>query len=205
MGTMTSTTDFDQAARSFLDLVAEVRPEQWGDPALGSWDVRSLVGHTARAISTVETYLLAEPAPAVTVPNAEAYYTEVLQTYTDNDSIAARGVEAGKALNENSGEVFAATLDRVLALIESNGPDRVVAIGTIGIPLHEYLRTRVFELVVHGMDIARASGQQHGIPSEVVANTAELAARVAVRGGNGEDILFALTGRRPLPPRFSIL
>src|SRR5665213_2557749 len=92
MGTMTSTTDFDQAARSFLDLVAEVRPEQWGDPALGSWDVRSLVGHTARAISTVETYLLAEPAPAVSVPNAEAYYTEVLQTYTDNDSMAARGV-----------------------------------------------------------------------------------------------------------------
>lgn len=205
MGTMTSTTDFETAARSFLDLVAEVRPEQWGDPALGSWDVRSLVGHTARAISTVETYLLADPASEASVPDAETYYTQVLGVYADNDAIAARGVDAGRKLNENSGEEFAATLDRALALIESNGPDRVVAIGTIGIPLHEYLRTRVFELVVHGMDIAHASGQPHGIPADVVANTADLAARVAVRRGDGEDILFALTGRRPLPPRFSIL
>jgi uncharacterized protein (TIGR03083 family) len=202
---MTSTTDFETAARSFLDLVAEVRPAQWADPALGSWNVRSLVGHTGRAILTVEQYLLADPAPEVTTPDAESYYAEVFSTYTDNDAIAARGVEAGKALTENSGEEFEALLQRALALVEQNGPDRIVAIGPIGIPLDEYLRTRVFELVVHGMDIAKAAGLPHGIPSEVVANTAELAARVAVRKGNGEDILFAMTGRRPLPPRFSIL
>ncbi|MDQ1563873.1 MAG: hypothetical protein QOI14_824, partial [Actinomycetota bacterium] len=75
----------------------------------------------------------------------------------------------------------------------------------IGIPLSEYLRTRVFELVVHSMDIAKATDLDHGIPAHVVANTADLAARVAVRKGNGEDILFALTGRRPLPLRYSIL
>ena len=55
------------------------------------------------------------------------------------------------------------------------------------------------------MDIAKATNQPHGIPAEVVANVADLAARVAVRKGDGEDILFALTGRRPLRPRYSIL
>ncbi|MEJ1230406.1 MAG: maleylpyruvate isomerase family mycothiol-dependent enzyme [Galbitalea sp.] len=170
---MTSTTDFEQAAHSFLDLVAEVQPAQWSEPALGVWDVRSLVGHTARAISTVEQYLLADPAPEVTTPDAETYYGEVFAVYTDNDAIAARGVEAGKALTENSGAEFEATLGRALTLVAANGPDRIVAIGPIGIPLGEYLRTRVFELVVHGMDIAAATGLPHGIPSEVVANVAD--------------------------------
>jgi uncharacterized protein (TIGR03083 family) len=202
---MTSTTDFETAAHSFLDLVAEVKPAQWNEPALGVWDVRSLVGHTARAILLVEQYLLAEPAPEVTTPDAEAYYVQVFTEYTDNEAIAARGVEAGKALNENSGAEFEAALSRALTLVTTNGPDRIVAIGTIGIPLGEYLRTRVFELVVHGMDIAKATNQRHGIPSEIIANVADLAARVAVRKGSGEDILFALTGRRPLPPRYSIL
>ena len=161
---MTSTTDFETAAHSFLDLVAEVKVSQWSEPALGVWDVRSLVGHTGRAITVVEQYLLADPAPEVTTPDAETYYVEVLGEYTDNDAIAARGVEAGKALNENSGAEFEATLGRALALIEENGPGRIVAIGPIGIPLGEYLRTRVFELVVHGMDIAKATNQPHGIP-----------------------------------------
>jgi uncharacterized protein (TIGR03083 family) len=202
---MTSTTDFETAARAFLDLVAEVKQNRWEDPALGSWNVRSLVGHTSRAILVVETYLLADPAPEINVPDAETYYSEVLQKYTDNDAIAERGVAAGDALNENSGIEFAAALDRVLALIATNGPDRVVAVGPMGIPLSEYLRTRVFELVVHGMDIGRAVNLDHGIPSDVVASAAQLAATVAVRSGHGEDILFALTGRRPLPSRFSIL
>jgi uncharacterized protein (TIGR03083 family) len=202
---MTSTIDFETAAHSFLDLVAQVQPSKWDEPALGVWDVRSLVGHTARAISTVETYLLGDPGPEVTTPTAEAYYAEAFTKYTDNDAIAARGVEAGKALDENSGALFEATLGRALALIVANGPDRIVAIGPIGIPLGEYLRTRVFELVVHTMDIAKAVNVRHEIPTEVVANVADLAARVAVRKGRGEDLLFALTGRKPLPPRFSIL
>jgi uncharacterized protein (TIGR03083 family) len=202
---MTSATDFETAAHSFLDLVAEVKVSQWDEPALGVWDVRSLVGHTSRAISTVETYLLAGPASEVTVPDAEDYYVKAFTQYTDNDAIAARGVEAGKALNENSGAEFEATLGRALALVTQSGPDFIVSIGPIGIPLHEYLRTRVFELVVHGMDIAKATNQEHGIPADVVANVADLAARVAVRKGDGEAILFALTGRNPLRSRYSIL
>ena len=202
---MTSTTDFETAAHSFLDLVAEVKPAQWNEPALGVWDVRSLVGHTARAILTVEQYLSADPAPEITAADAETYYTEVFTQYTDNDAIAARGVEAGKALNENSGAEFEAALGRAIALVQASGPDRIVAIGPIGIPLPEYLRTRVFELVVHSMDIAKATGLPHGMPADIIANVADLAARVGVRKGDGEEILFALTGRRPLPPRYTIL
>jgi uncharacterized protein (TIGR03083 family) len=202
---MTSATDFETAAHSFLDLVAEVKVSQWSEPALGIWDVRSLVGHTSRGITVVEQYLVAEPAPEVTTPDAEAYFATIFNEYTDNDAIAARGVDAGWNLTESSGEEFEATLNRALNLIAENGPHRIVAIGPLGIPLGEYLRTRVFELVIHSMDIAKATGLAHNIPTDVVANVADLAARVAVRKGNGEQLLFALTGRRPLPLRDSIV
>lgn len=202
---MTSTQDFQAAAEAFLDLVAQVRIDQWQDPALGTWNVRSLVGHTARAISTVETYLNDAPATEASYPDAEAYYLRIFGDYTDNEAIAARGVAAGEALTPDSGIEFAATLDRVMALIHENGPDRLVGIGERGIPLSEYLRTRTFELVIHSMDIAKATGLAHNIPEGIVAEVADLSARVAVRKGFGEDILFALTGRRPLPGRFSIL
>jgi uncharacterized protein (TIGR03083 family) len=186
-------------------MVGEVRPEKWSDPALGSWDVRSLVGHTSRAITVVEQYLLADPAPEINTPDAESYYSVAFKKYTDNDAIAERGVAAGQALNENSGIEFEAALDRALVLIASNGPDRLVAIGPIGIPLGEYLRTRVFELVVHGMDIAQAANISHGLPDDIIARVAQLSATVAVRQGHGQAVLFALTGRRPLSPRFTIL
>jgi hypothetical protein len=124
IGFMTSTTDFETAAHSFLDLVAEVKVSQWSEPALGVWDVRSLVGHTARAILTVEQYLSADPAPEITTPDAESYYSEIFGAYTDNDAIAARGVEAGKNLTADSGAEFEATLNRALKLIVDRGPDR---------------------------------------------------------------------------------
>jgi uncharacterized protein (TIGR03083 family) len=203
--TIDSVKDFETAAHAFLDLVAEVKVSQWDEPALGVWNVRSLVGHTARAILTVDQYLSADSAPEVTAPDAETYYVDAFTQYTDNDAIAARGVEAGKKLTPESGGEFEDALTKALVLIGKLGPDYIVAIGPIGIPLHEYLRTRVFELVIHSMDIAKATGLAHGIPADVVANVADLSARVAVRKGHGEDLLFALTGRRPLPGRFSIL
>ena len=43
------------------------------EPGLGEWDVRSLVGHTSRALLTVETYL-SRPAEVVEVESTAEYY-----------------------------------------------------------------------------------------------------------------------------------
>jgi uncharacterized protein (TIGR03083 family) len=198
-------TDFALAARAFVDLVGRIAPDQWEQPALGSWTVRGLVGHTSRAISTVANYLGTDPAPVVTVPDAETYYAEVLEKFTNNDAIAARGVEAGDQLGDDPQRHIAEALARTTALIAAESPGRIVAIGPLGIRLDEYLRTRVFELVVHSMDLGAATGLEHGMPASVVADTAALAARAAVLKGSGTDLLFALTGRGGLPQEFSIL
>ena len=50
---------FVDAAVWFADVAAGVG-ERWEQPALGEWSVRDLVGHTSRALLTVEAY--ARPA-----------------------------------------------------------------------------------------------------------------------------------------------
>ena len=45
------------AAEAFVALVSELHRDDWDRPGLGVWDVRSLVGHTGRAVITVLDYL----------------------------------------------------------------------------------------------------------------------------------------------------
>ncbi|NEM91901.1 maleylpyruvate isomerase family mycothiol-dependent enzyme [Galbitalea soli] len=201
---MLHSESFGLAAEVFIGLVARIPSYQWNDPGLGEWTVRGLVGHTSRAILTIENYLGAEPAPAVTVPDAETYYLRAFDGFTDNDAIAARGVEAGESLGADPMPRLTASLVRASALLAVQDPARIVAVGSMGIPVDEYLRTRVFELVVHSIDISRATDLPHGMPARLLADCAGLAARVAAFKGEGEDVLFALTGRAALPPGFSI-
>ena len=71
--------------------------------------------------------------------------------------------------------------------------------------LEQYLVTRIFELVVHGLDIAAATGQPYEPPAPALAESLRLAVDVAVLRGQGVDLLLALTGRRALPEGFSVV
>src|SRR5262244_524873 len=65
-----SRTAFADAAGWFVRTAALVG-DRWDRPGLGEWDVRALVGHTSRALVTVETYL-ARPAAAADVASDAA-------------------------------------------------------------------------------------------------------------------------------------
>lgn len=204
---MTQTDTFRRAAAAFIDLVGVIRPEQWAEPALGSWTVRDLVGHTGRAITTVETYLsAAEPVAgsAATVDSAEEYYLQVFDGYTDHAAVAQRGVDAGRMLGADPVATLTAALARSSALLDAVPAAQVVTIGALSITLDQYLRTRIFELAVHGLDLAAATGHSLDAPASVLADAAALAARVACLRGDGAVVLFALTGRDPLRDGFSI-
>src|SRR5690625_3657174 len=73
-GAMTHTGLYLDCAHAFVGIVARVGAEEWTRPALATWDVRALVGHTGRALTTVVDYL-AEPEPADDVViTAPEYY-----------------------------------------------------------------------------------------------------------------------------------
>ncbi|ARC58173.1 hypothetical protein AS850_13900 [Frondihabitans sp. 762G35] len=196
---------FSQAAETFVTLVQAIRPEQWDDEALGSWTVRDLTGHTTRAILTVVTYLGQDEPGDVTIPTAEHYYTVALTQFGDDASVAKRGVEAGVWLGQDPVGRIKESLARARELLAAQPRNRLVSIGGMGIPLAEYLRTRTFELTVHTMDLARATGIPHGLSPAVLTGAARLAASTAVARGHGEELLLAMTGRAPLPEAFTIV
>lgn len=201
-----NTALFLQSAESFLTLLGTVREEQWQQHGLGAWTVRSLAGHTARAILTVESYLGQDEPGDVTIPSAENYYNSVLEQFTDHASIEARGVEAGAWLGDDPVAQVGAALARTKTLIAAQPDDRIVSIGGMGILLDEYLRTRVVELVVHSIDLAGAIGADEYTPPDAAIYTAVgLLSGTAVYRGFGPQLLKALTGRGQLPEDFTVV
>ncbi len=196
---------FSSSAQSFLDVLGRVGADQWELPGLGSWTVRSLAGHTARAILTVETYLGQEEPGHVTITSAEGYYTTVYPQFTDAAAVAERGVEAGIWLGDDPVGHVTGALARTRALIESQPENRIVSIGGMGILLSEYLRTRVLELVVHTIDLSRATGIANSLPEAAIVEALTLASASAAARGQGHDVLMALTGRASLPEGFTVV
>lgn len=196
---------FVSAAHCFDDLVARLPGDRWDGPGLGEWDLRSLVGHAARSLITVSTYLQ-RPALVVDVASAPGYYAYIEQAglLTDSAAVTERGRAAGQALGDDPrSAVHALVVDAVDRVSRSDD----VLIETIagGIWLRDYLPTRTFELAVHGLDIAAAVGIDLELPPEVLGASVALAAAVSVEVGSGPVVLAALTGRTALPHGFSIV
>jgi uncharacterized protein (TIGR03083 family) len=193
---------FAEAATAYAGLVAAIAPEEWTEPGLGEWDLRALVGHTSRSLVTVETYL-GQPAATEDLTGPAAYLAAVAMV--DSASVADRGRAAGAALGDDPATAVRTLVDRVVPLVAGEH-DPLISTALGGMRLRQYLPTRTFELVVHGLDIARAAelpapDYSTGLLTEVLA----LTAAAAVLGGRGPELLLALTGRTTLPPGFSVV
>jgi uncharacterized protein (TIGR03083 family) len=201
-----TTEIFASAAESFADLIREIGPGAWDGPGLGEWDLRSLVGHTSRSLVTVSTYLQA-PAQHEDITTPQEYYARVNPTALGIDpaDVAERGRQAGRDLGDDPVAAVDALVSRVLAEVTTAGDPLITVLGGLGIRLHTYLPTRVFELAVHSLDIARAVGLPHRLPTDVLTAALDLATQATVAQGRGDVLLFALTGRGALPPDFSVV
>jgi len=102
---------FEGAAEWFVRVVP-LANGHLDEPGLGEWTMRDLIGHTSRALSTVESYL-AKPATTVDVSSPVKYFTSVLAS-GDPAVIAQRGREAGEALGNDPGRSVRALTERVL-------------------------------------------------------------------------------------------
>ncbi|TQK28833.1 maleylpyruvate isomerase family mycothiol-dependent enzyme [Arthrobacter sp. SLBN-53] len=208
-----SMTVFYSAARSFEQLVRGLDTADWNGPGLGDWDLRALVGHTSRSLVTVIEYL---KGPALTGPlvDAPGYYLAVrdVSGAAGAEAIIERGRQAGRDLGDDPAAAVSALVATACSDVAQAGDpvaqagDPVITvIGGIGITLSEYLQTRVFELVVHGLDIARATGRDYQPSEQVLEAATVLAARIATRSGRGGPLLLGLTGRAELGDGFSVV
>ena len=194
--------NFAEAAHAYAGLVRRIPDEAWDRPGLGEWTVRDLVGHTSRSLSTVETYLGGSTAHEDVTSPAEYYR---LAGSVDPASVAERGREAGRALGSEPSPFVDDLVARVLPRV-ADAADPVIGTALGGMRLSQYLPTRTFELVVHGLDISSATELPPPAYSEAVLNeVVTLAATAAVRLGRGSEVLLALTGRGSLPAGFSVV
>lgn len=195
---------FAAAATWVTRVVASVPASSWEGPALGEWSMRSLVGHTSRALTTVEQYL---PRRAETedILAPVGYFVRLAHLTAAADAqVAQRGVDAGVALGPAPAEAFAAIADRVTALVAGTG-EALITTPAGGMRLSTYLPTRTFELVVHGLDIASSAGIESDPPAPAMTSALHLAAALAEATGRASVLVRAITGRTALPSGFTVL
>jgi hypothetical protein len=201
----TTRDELHQAAAGFVELVRLIPDGGWDSPALGVWTVRDLVGHTSRALSTIETYLAA-PVERAVLPHARDYFRAAGAAGPGAaDAIAERGRAGGRALGEQPAAAVSELADRVLATMDATADDVVLGIPLGAMRLIDYLPTRIFELIVHSLDLHAALDVAWTAPEAPLRSTARLAADLAVDRGLGGELLQALTGRRSWPDGVSVL
>jgi len=191
-------------ARAFAGLVTRIDPSAWDGPGLGGWDLRALVGHTSRSLTTVLTYL-DQPADTEDVASAADYYVMISRLHLDPSDIVERGRQAGEQLGTDPAATVDALIAQVRAKLEDVDPARLITTIGGGMRVAAYLPTRTFELAVHCLDIAAATGLDVDLPESVLRGSTRLAVDIAVTSGHGAAVLSALTGRRDLPPGFSVV
>ena len=192
------------AATFFVDTVGQIGATQWEQPGLGVWTVRDLVGHTSRALLTVEMYL-AKPATQREVMRPVDYFPRAQAGLADPASVAARGREAGVALGSDPTAAVRDIAARVLAQVQTASDEVLVSTPVGGMRLIDYLPSRIFELAVHTLDIAAALPVTVTLPETVAAVALHLLADMALQPDKTATLLLAATGRRALPAGFWVL
>ena len=203
---------FGVAAGAFVDLVGRVRSDQWVVPGLGVWDIRALVGHTARALSTIETYL-AQPTGSPVLTSPVEYFLSVLGDGTDAEerirqdaAIAERGRQAGAELGDDPARAVRDLAQRVLGLVDASPDETLLATPAGTMTLATYLPTRTFELTVHSLDLTRSlDTAPPAALAPAIAACCELAGALAARRPNAASLLLNLTGRNSGPASTSVL
>lgn len=193
---------FTDATHWFVHTSARVGA-QWDRPGLGEWDVRALVGHTSRALLTLETYL-ARPAETAML-NSAAEYFRAASTLATGPEVATRGHDAGIALGVDPQSSLAAIAARVVPLIRAKDGTELLTTLAGGMRLQDYLPTRTFELTVHTADLSKALGLPLDLPGTAAAEALRIVSELAVLEGHAGALLFASTGRTGLPAGFTVL
>ncbi|MDQ4130050.1 MAG: maleylpyruvate isomerase N-terminal domain-containing protein [Actinomycetota bacterium] len=186
---------------------------RWNTPSvLIGYEVSGLAGHLARAVLVVEDYLDAPEPPEGREPIAAADYFVVVLGHEDpiasefHASVRRRGAETAAGGPESlvaRTRGATARLGKRLPEIDTSRR-RVQVLMNFVLPLEEYLRTRLVELVVHLDDLA-VSLDRPGpeLPEVAYRHAAGVLGEVAAlrAGGLATVRSLARAERHPQPVR----
>ena len=168
------------------------------------WDVRVLVGHMIRDVDRVSTYVAA-PAPGPASTDAVTYFRSY-DPATQGPVNTANSTEVASRYGTPT-EFSAAlelALDGCLAAARSEDPARVLETRLTSIRLDEFLKTRILEIGVHGLDLAAALRREPWLTPAAASVVQSILVALLGADPTGDlgwsDLTFieTTTGRRPL-------
>lgn len=159
----------DRAIAGTDRLIAGITADQWSAPTpCTEWDVRALVTHVTSSMLTFAALVRDDPQPDHGADH---------QAYHQADDPVAGYRSAAAALRAAFG--MPGALDRMYQSPIGPAPGSVL------------VHLRITELLVHGWDLARATGQPPALPTDLAAG--ELAVwRAQFREGLPDALPFAL-------------
>jgi len=203
---------FGAESQRLSEVVADIDETEFARPSpCAPWTVAELVCHTRMTMGRLPGMLAApEPAGTGLVPAASYYRADQrFSTGANAERIqsAQRGAAAlpGRAARARD---FAGARQQAWTVLRAAPAGRVVQTRHGDrMLLTEFLRTRVLELAVHGLDLATALDRPPWMTSQAADVTAALllpagaAARLREEVGWDQVTLIGkLTGRRPVRP-----
>lgn len=182
-----SVAPFRGASRFFADAVAAVPVERYEIRWSTDWRILDLIGHGNRAnVLPVEYY---ERPVGIAPPE-----------YGLPERIAERARQAVSALGDDPVGAVRTASERALAMVAAAPDDATVGTPFGELSLDSYLRSRIAELVLHGLDL----GTTVEPPAGAVVECGAFLISRAVQNGCGIDVVRALSGRGNLPPDFTV-
>jgi hypothetical protein len=179
------------ASDFFVEVVGAVPATRYAEPWSDDWRILDLIGHGNRAHTLVVEYL---EHPMETMPPG----------YLEPSAIAERGRQAVAALGDDPAATVWDCAQRTRATIAEVRDDAVVGTPFGTMPLCDYLPSRCAELVLHGLDLARAVGIDMTPDDHALRGCLGFIVDRAVTRGDGSLVARALSGRAALPPGFSV-
>jgi len=170
-----------------LAAVRELTPEQWAaDSGLPGWDVRTLVVHLVRQVTSVRELLAQEPLPpgtAVTGLDTWARSTAGIADLLDADTreSAEATADPAAALAAEAELLAAQEQDAVRA-------DLVVPHVFTAMRALDFTVTRLVELVVHSDDLTRATGVEVVLDRQAVAAAVRVLADALAAAAPGNSV-----------------
>lgn len=195
----------DEEARRSIDVLRELPDETFALPTrCPPWDVRVLVGHMVRDLDRVLTYI-ADPAPEGAITDAVTYF----QSYdprAEGPRITEGSIEVADRYGTPAELVdgFDSTSRHCLEDAGREDPARLLGTRLTSIRLDEFLKTRILEMGVHGLDLAAALDRRPWLTP--AAASVVLSILLGLFGNDPapalgwSDLTFieTATGRRPL-------
>jgi hypothetical protein len=143
----------------------------------------------------------AGPTDVRQIPYTEWYRSALLSSTTPHSRLIRAGEQAAEAGPTNVAAELTTASERLVEQLHRTNEDFLIPLASIpgsGVPITDFVRTRLVEITVHGYDIASSVGLRWPdfdplawkVASEVVAETTGL---------NGSGATFVLDATRPTP------